>query len=65
MGDVPLHMTIGGLAVQIPDLRRAPDIQAALGGLLRALAEEIDPEVKHASDSATEPQGSDRAPEVT
>jgi hypothetical protein len=50
MSEIPLSMAIGGTVITVPDLRRTPDVQVALGMFLRALAEEVDPEeVFHAS----------------
>lgn len=55
MGDDSLTISIGGAIVRIPDLRREPDIQAALGLFLRALADSIDPQEVHDASSQSGP----------
>lgn len=61
---IPLHFTLGGLAIQVPDLRRTPDARAALADFLAALATEIRGEVKHDGEDQdqVEPPGDEATP---
>lgn len=56
---IPLHFNLGGLPVRIHDLRRAPNVRAALADFLSELATEIRGEVKHDGEGQDqgEPEG--------
>lgn len=58
-----MSLAIGGLSITVPDLRRTPDVEVALGFFLRALADEIDGGDGNGQ-GGTEPQSDRAAPEV-